>query len=84
MDQGVPSADALNLALNQVKKWCDQGEKVLFHCVGGLGRSGLAAACFHKKFSGIEGNEAIKLVRKCRSSRAVENELQENFVLKFN
>jgi len=55
------------------------GKKVMIHCVGGLGRSGMVAASY-LKFKGLNANKAIEVVRKARGPRAVESKVQEEFV----
>jgi protein-tyrosine phosphatase len=55
-------------------------KKVLVHCVGGLGRTGLIAAVYLRKYAGLDGDEAMRRVRAARSPRAIENTDQENFV----
>lgn len=55
------------------------GKKIMVHCVGGLGRSGMAAASF-LKFKGLSSDKAIEVVRKTRGPRAVESKIQEEFV----
>ncbi|PJI52647.1 protein-tyrosine-phosphatase [Methylobacterium radiotolerans] len=47
------------------------GETVVVHCLGGLGRSGMLAACLLVQ-SGMTAADAIALVRRCRSPKAVE------------
>jgi protein-tyrosine phosphatase/nicotinamidase-related amidase len=83
LDQAAGTASEMMSAIDWVKAKTDAGENVLVHCVGGLGRSGMLAACFHKKYSGLPAQEAIDLVRKCRGQRAIETEVQEDFVLRF-
>ena len=50
------------------------------HCVGGLGRSGMVAACYLKRAAGLDGRAAIEAVRDARSNRAIETVEQEGFV----
>jgi protein-tyrosine phosphatase/nicotinamidase-related amidase len=84
VDQSVPT-DTL---MNDTLKWLDgeisENKKTLIHCVGGIGRTGTVVACYLKKYSGLNTEEAIETVRKNRSPRAVENELQEKFVKEYN
>lgn len=54
------------------------GERVLIHCRGGLGRAGLIAARLLAEF-GMPADEAIAYVRKQRSG-AIETRQQENYV----
>jgi len=55
---------------------------VVLHCLGGLGRSGMVAACALVD-AGLAPDDAIRLVREHRSPRAVETRTQEEFVHRF-
>jgi protein-tyrosine phosphatase/nicotinamidase-related amidase len=55
---------------------------VTVHCLGGLGRSGLVAACALVD-DGMDPDEAIASVREHRSPRAVETAAQESFVRSY-
>jgi len=82
LDQGVCTYEEMVNAA----KWLDQNlsadAKILVHCVGGLGRSGLVVASYltHK---GMQADEAIRAVRAVRSQRALETIGQEDFVRGF-
>ncbi|MFO1525153.1 MAG: dual specificity protein phosphatase family protein [Turneriella sp.] len=80
IDQGVPTTAQAQQILGFMKQKADAGEKLLVHCVGGLGRTGLVAALYIKKFAGLSGDAAIERVRQVRSPRAIENAEQEKFV----
>jgi protein-tyrosine phosphatase len=56
-------------------------ENVVIHCKGGLGRTGLAAACVAIAVSNwnMSAEFAIKAVREARRG-AIENEIQAEFV----
>jgi protein-tyrosine phosphatase len=56
-----------------------KGKTILLHCVGGLGRAGTVAACFLRT-QGLDGDSAIATVRVARSLRAIETEIQEQFI----
>ena len=58
------------------------GGRVLVHCKGGLGRSGIVAARLLVEF-GMKPEAAIALVRKHRSG-AIETSAQENYVRKLS
>lgn len=70
------------------EKWTDAGKairddlvngrKVLIHCKGGLGRSGMIAARLLVEL-GMEPEKAIRRVRRARPG-AIENALQESHV----
>ena len=67
--------------------WLDEklrtGARVLIHCVGGLGRSGMAAACYLKA-KGLDTETAIAEVRRSRSPHAIETPEQEALVRHFS
>lgn len=82
LDQRAPSrAD-----MRRLVAWLDgalgAGAKAVVHCVGGLGRSGMAAACLLKARS-LSAAGAVAEVRKARGARAVESRVQEDFVRGF-
>ena len=79
-DQSVPSKELMNDTLNWLDETISLQKKILIHCVGGIGRTGTVVACYLKKYEGYTSEEAIELVRKNRSPRAVENEQQEKFI----
>jgi protein-tyrosine phosphatase/nicotinamidase-related amidase len=82
LDQKVSSPEQMQTLLSWVTEALEAGGKVVLHCVGGLGRSGTAAACYLKQ-QGLNTEEALHLVRLTRSPRAVESKEQENFVRAF-
>ena len=57
----------------------EQGGRIVVHCAGGLGRSGMIAAKLMTAF-GIPPLEAIAQVRKVRPG-AIETQAQENYVM---
>ncbi len=58
------------------------GETVVVHCRGGLGRTGTVVASVLVA-AGREPDEAIRLVRESRGARAVETTGQERYVRRF-
>ena len=58
-----------------------EGKNIVLHCKGGIGRSGTIAALILIEH-GEENVNAIKHVRK-KKPGAIENELQEQFVLDY-
>lgn len=82
LDQMTPSVDDINSCVTKITEWLSAKEKIMIHCVGGLGRSGLVAACYLKSL-GIGSTDAIKIIRKCRSPRAIETKIQEQFILDY-
>jgi protein-tyrosine phosphatase/nicotinamidase-related amidase len=82
MDQLVSSEEEMFAMVDYLDQAVNKGEKVLIHCVGGLGRSGLVAASY-LKYKGLNSDEALKTVRKARGPRTVESKIQEEFVRKI-
>jgi protein-tyrosine phosphatase len=82
LDQGVCTADEMRAALRFVTAALDAGGTVVIHCVGGLGRSGLAAAAYLRG-RGLSAEHAIEVVRAARSPRALETRAQEQFVERY-
>lgn len=58
---------------------CRAGRKVVVHCVGGIGRSGMIAACVAVE-NGLDAGAAISHVRHHRSPRALETQAQVDLV----
>lgn len=58
-----------------------EGQKIVIHCKGGLGRTGIIAARLLVEF-GEDPESAIRRVRAARVG-AIENSLQENYVRKI-
>ena len=79
MDQLVCSSDEIREMVSFIDKQVEEGKKVMIHCVGGLGRSGMVAAAY-LKYKGLNYAEAINTVRKFRGPRAIESKVQEEFV----
>lgn len=83
LDQGVPTKD---LALKELQ-WIDsilaKKDKILVHCVGGLGRSGTLVSLYLIWKLGLSPEQAIAKVREGRSPRAIESKLQEEFIYGF-
>jgi len=63
----------------EVRETLQQGGKVLIHCLGGLGRTGLLAAKLLVEF-GMEPKKAMAAVRNARPD-TIENTDQEAYVL---
>lgn len=71
-DGGTPSNTAEFCTLvDELYARLQGGETIVIHCLGGLGRSGMLAACMLVK-GGMNAHNAIELVRQRRSYDAVE------------
>jgi len=83
MDVSVPDQrfeEAWKKAGIELHRRLDAGERVLIHCRGGLGRTGLVAGRILVE-RGIEPAEAIRIVRAARP-HAIETRAQENYVMR--
>jgi len=83
MDQGIPTVEEVKNLTSEINASVKNKEKVLIHCVGGIGRTGLLAACYLKEFHRLSSKDAIQKVRKTRSARAIESDVQEKFVNEY-
>jgi len=66
----------------EIRAALGKGEKVLIHCLGGLGRTGLVAARLLVEF-GLDPAKAVKLVRATRPG-TIETAQQEEYVLNLS
>jgi protein-tyrosine phosphatase/nicotinamidase-related amidase len=78
-DQGAPDPAELRQTLAWLREAVEAGGRVVVHCLGGLGRSGLVAATALIE-AGLAPAEAIAVVRASRDPRAIESQEQEDFV----
>jgi protein-tyrosine phosphatase len=74
-DGGVPDLRQLRRLAHAISSRLDRGERILIHCRGGLGRSGLVAAAV-LVVRGVAPDRAIAAVRMARPG-AIENGRQE-------
>ena len=79
-DFNVPSLEALETGLLKVLDAMGKGEPVYVGCMAGRGRTGLFLAVLSKVF-GIK--QPVEYVREYYYSHAVENNLQYDFVEKY-
>ncbi len=82
LDQSVCSAAEMKELVQWLTDNLAEGANIMVHCVGGLGRSGLVAACYLIS-KGLNAEAAIEEIRRVRSPRAVESAVQEAFIRSF-
>lgn len=79
VDAGIPDSEFENKWQNQISnEFCqrlNQGHKLLIHCRGGLGRTGMVVARLMVDM-GYDANNAVKLVRYVRQG-AIETKAQK-------
>lgn len=83
VDQGTPTEDELQEIISWINYRIGNNDKVLVHCVGGLGRTGTIVAAYLKKYHKLSSEGSIEIVRKSRSPRAIETKVQEEMVKNF-
>ena len=82
-DYGIPSdIFAFYNDVKRVGMLAKEGKNIAIHCSGGIGRSGMFAACLAIDILGLSGDAAISWVRK-HIDGAVETEEQEEVVRKY-
>jgi len=81
-DLKASGIEEMQEAIEWMEAGLSVGENVLIHCVGGLGRSGMAAAALLKS-RGMVAEEAMAEVRRARSPKAIETAEQEEFVRQY-
>jgi len=78
----VPTIEELAEAVNRIVKALGEGQTVVIHCMGGLGRTGLAAAACLMATADLVPREAIEIVRQARAG-TIEPGEQERYVERF-
>jgi protein-tyrosine phosphatase len=83
-DTSVPtSIEKFAELIDELDEQLSSGKIAVIHCKGGLGRTGLAAACCLISAAGMTTDNAIAAVRSVRPG-AIENSSQEAFVEEFS
>jgi hypothetical protein len=82
VDFGVPDADELRVALQDLLDRSRRGEHVEVGCLGGHGRTGTALACL-AVLTGTPPGDAVAWVRATYCEKAVETNEQSAFVAAF-
>ena len=83
-DGGVSTDQQMSELIDVMHNELSEGGRVLVHCIGGLGRTGLALACYAVRHLNMEAEEAIEWVREHSLSGSLETTTQEQFVREFN
>uniref|UniRef100_A0A8C4TFH4 Cyclin-dependent kinase inhibitor 3 n=1 Tax=Erpetoichthys calabaricus TaxID=27687 RepID=A0A8C4TFH4_ERPCA len=83
-DGCAPELDQCCQILEELKSNLKNGHITVLHCYGGLGRSGLIAACLLLHLSDVmTPDKAIDLLRELRGSGAIQTIKQYNFLHEF-
>lgn len=81
-DMQAPDVEACRRVLADLDVEVQRGRNLVFHCRGGLGRTGLMLACFLIAHQGMSPELAIEHVRKVNPNY-IQSQTQVNFVMAF-
>lgn len=81
-DFSIPDRGALAAAVEEAVRHSRAGRNLAVHCLAGLGRTGVFAACLAKRVLGLSGEEAVQWVRSVIPG-ALEVNSQVELVKKF-
>ncbi|XP_020783813.1 cyclin-dependent kinase inhibitor 3 [Boleophthalmus pectinirostris] len=83
-DGDAPDLQLCCSILEELRHSLDQNRRTVIHCYGGLGRSGLIAACLLLQLSlTMSPNKAIEILREHRGGGAIQTVKQYNFLHEF-
>nr|XP_006632461.1 PREDICTED: cyclin-dependent kinase inhibitor 3 [Lepisosteus oculatus] len=83
-DGGTPELEQCCQILEELQYSLQNNRRVVMHCYGGLGRSGLMAACLLLQLSGsMTPDKAIEILRELRGAGAIQTVKQYNFLHDF-
>ncbi|CAL8274336.1 unnamed protein product [Merluccius merluccius] len=83
-DGGAPEHEQCGQILQELQLSLEDHRRTVIHCYGGLGRSGLIAACLLLQLSvSMTANKAIEILRELRGRGAIQTVKQYNFLHEF-
>ncbi|XP_041669000.1 cyclin-dependent kinase inhibitor 3 [Cheilinus undulatus] len=83
-DGDAPELEQCCQILEELQVSLETNRRTVIHCYGGLGRSGLIAACLLLQLSGaMTANKAIEILREHRGGGAIQTVKQYNFLHEF-
>uniref|UniRef100_H2TMA6 Cyclin-dependent kinase inhibitor 3 n=1 Tax=Takifugu rubripes TaxID=31033 RepID=H2TMA6_TAKRU len=83
-DGDVPELEQCCRILEELQTSLENNRRTVIHCYGGLGRSGLIAACLLLRLSvSLTENKVIEILREHRGGGAIQTVKQYNFLHEF-
>ncbi|GAA6070436.1 cyclin-dependent kinase inhibitor 3 isoform X1 [Tachysurus ichikawai] len=83
-DGGAPELHQCTCILDELQHCLHTQRRTIIHCYGGLGRSGLIAACLLLQLSvSMTPTNAIEILRELRGGGAIQTVKQYNFLHEF-
>ncbi len=84
LDNESPSQEQLKAITSDVIERMQNGQNILVHCDGGLGRTGtVLSAVYMKAMKEYNGREAMKYIRAEYCEHAIESAAQRNSLIAF-
>lgn len=84
LDGDTPELEQCSQILQELQDSLENDRRTVIHCYGGLGRSGLIAACLLIQLSlTMTANKAIEILREHRGGGAIQTVKQYNFLHEF-
>ncbi|XP_029316760.1 cyclin-dependent kinase inhibitor 3 isoform X2 [Cottoperca gobio] len=84
LDGDAPELEQCCQILQELQLSLQNNRRTVIHCYGGLGRSGLIAACLLLQLSlTLTANKAIEILREHRGGGAIQTVKQYNFLHEF-
>jgi predicted protein tyrosine phosphatase len=87
-DYDIPTVQLMQKVLDHIDARLNEGKRVYVHCIGGIGRTGTAVACYLVRH-GASGQQALVELQVLRQNaaswyrRSPESDLQIEFVMKW-
>ncbi|XP_065286018.1 cyclin-dependent kinase inhibitor 3-like [Dermacentor albipictus] len=84
LDGTAPAIGQMLDILREIGEAVQQGKRALVHCFGGLGRTGVVAACLLLNLDdSMTPERAVRKVQELRGTRAIQTVKQYNFIHDF-
>jgi protein-tyrosine phosphatase len=78
-----PKVEDVASLVRGIGSWAANGQTVVIHCIGGLGRTGTVAGCFLVE-QGFDAEAALNLLREVRAVNCPETDEQREFVRRYD
>ncbi len=78
-DMGAPGIDEIDSATEFIHDQIREKKPVMVHCAAGLGRAGTILACYHVRYMGYSGLDAVEKIRRQRHG-SIQSQVQETVI----